>query len=261
MATTQIATEIRSALDAYTAKWTTEYIDPIVAHMELRRSLGQTANRYDDYISTAITSGGYRRDTTRPYGEAVAENTAYALQMADELHYQGLIDINRTLDAVALGKVAPWKQSDYLTFFFMMMTRPDLDGDYTMSGAEVLRTALRSHNTANMQVFNDESLTNEQRFPEYEKFVENFLGVIERYEITPIGRMVRVLDWDRTMGSRAEESLARRLGIQVVTPMIITSTHDVSTIPVSAKLRERMLQLDSLGAKTLAVQPPALMLV
>ena len=161
MTAERIDTPLRRILRDQTAEWTREYIDPIAAHAVLQRKLGQTAGYYDDYISIAITSGGYRRDSSLTYGQAVAENTAYALDMADELHRHGLIDVRQSLDSVALGKVAPWKQSDYLTFFFMAMTRPFGTSPGSVDEAADIQARLRECNSANMHVFNDETMTND----------------------------------------------------------------------------------------------------
>ncbi|HRC27993.1 MAG TPA: hypothetical protein PKV96_01270 [Candidatus Saccharimonas sp.] len=261
MTAERIDTPLRRILRDQTAEWTREYIDPIAAHAVLQRKLGQTAGYYDDYISIAITSGGYRRDSSLTYGQAVAENTAYALDMADELHRHGLIDVRQSLDSVALGKVAPWKQSDYLTFFFMAMTRPFGTSPGSVDEAADIQARLRECNSANMHVFNDETMTNDQRFPEYQRFVDGFRAAIADYDIAPIGRMIRLLDWQRSLGSRAEESLARQLGITVVTPMVATSTHDLSGVPIAPELRAKIAHLESLGAETLASQPPTLVLV
>lgn len=249
----RISTIYRSTLAECTTDWREQHTNPVDAYWDFSQRLGAAAEAYDDYISTAITAGGYRRDAALPYAEVVARNTDYAFAMTDELHRQGQLNVHETLDAVALGKT-DWRQSDYLLFFFNAMARPITRGPGSSEYA-VLQDIYAHPHEYDPTVFNDETLSNEVRYPHYEAFAYEYWQRIESLDMIPIDRTVRVLDWNRTLGGRAEEALARHIGIRVATPQIIQTSRDFSHMVIADELHGHLQELTWLGADILA--PPS----
>jgi hypothetical protein len=256
-----IHTQLRRTLADCTVDWSLELHNPVDAYADFQARLGSAATRYEDYISTAITSGGYRRDTRLSYSDVVAKNSDYALILADELHHHGLIDVETTLDSVALGKVKGWKQSDYLFFFLTGMARPIIRQKYTPEYRQLLSIYCEPK-TYDPAIFNDESLSNEARAAQYQAFTSEYWERTCQLDIAPIDRTIRVADWNRTLGGRAEEQLARLIGIRVFTPYIVATTHDFSGVTMPSDLRMHMQALTTLGADIVApAEPPRLALV
>lgn len=249
----RIPTIYRSTLAECTVDWRQRGTNPVDAYIDFLERLGKDAGNYEDYISTAITAGGYKRDATIPYADVVAKNSDYAFAMADELHRQGQLNVHETLDAVALGKTG-WRQRDYLLFFFNAMARPIVRSKESPE-YNLLQSIFTTPEQYDAEVFNNESLPNEERYPHYSAFAYEYWQRISALDIAPIDRTVRVLDWDRTLGGRAEEELAKHIGIRVATPHLIQTSCDFSALSVSDELRTHMQQLTNLGADILA--PPA----
>ena len=248
-----IDTVLRSTLAECTVSWSEAKTSPLDAYVDFQCRLGSLATRYEDYISTAITSGGYRRDSTLKYREVVAKNTDYALMIADEFHRRGLTDAELTLDAVALGKVAGWKQSDFLTFFLAAMARPVVPGPSSPEYRHLLD--IYNHpQTYNKATFDDESLGNDVRLPHYQAFAAEYWQRTKVLGVAPINRSIRVADWNQSLGSQAEEHFARLIGIRVATPQIITSSCDFSLLDLPHDLSMSIKELRELGAHIIA--PP-----
>lgn len=73
------------------------------------------------YVSTTITSGGYRRYEDLSVGAAIESNSRFARQIVDE----GLLAYGLAPELVVLpselGKVSGWRQTDYLQFWLYII--------------------------------------------------------------------------------------------------------------------------------------------
>lgn len=68
------------------------------------------------YFSTTITSGGFLRDTNIPFPEGMDSNVQLAKSLTDAIVAYGGLDPKTIVLPTELGKVAGWKQADYLLF-------------------------------------------------------------------------------------------------------------------------------------------------
>lgn len=210
------------------------------------RKLGATAQIYDTYVNAAVTSAGYRRDSTLSREEAIAQNTDTALIIADQLAENGLISPEKTIDAVALGYIPSWEQSDYLQFFFGVMARPDVA--YIDDIADEMRT---SHGY-NLEIFNNHELPNEERFPHYQGLATHFWETVQQVPHRPINAMIESFDRTMTLGGRAEEQLALAMGTRILQPVLLAETTSFISASISPELREHYQRLAELNADLFA---------
>lgn len=247
----RIQTEYRQALSDFTATWSAKESGPLEAYHDFNNLLGDRADNYTDYLGTAITAGGYKRDPRLSYGEVVANNSAYALDMADELHRAGALDVHNAIDAVSLGKVKGWGQSDYLLFFFNIMARPAGDAHYPLDKA--LKELMAKHPGFSLDIFNNEKLPNEERIPHYLGFAQAYWSTIQNdFDLKPVERMVELSDWNMSLGGRAEEELARQMGIRVARPSFLIYSDILGVSSLSPALREKVENLRAMGANVFA---------
>lgn len=210
------------------------------------RKLGTTAQTYDTYMNAAVTSAGYRRDSTLTREEAIARNTDTALLIADQLAENELIEPKKTIDAVALGYIPSWEQSDYLQFFFGVMARPNVA--YIDDIADEMRT---SHDY-DLEIFNNHELSNEERFPHYLGLTAHFWETVQQVPHHPIDRMIESFDRTMTLGGRAEEQLAIQMGTRILQPVLLTETTSFIGASISPELREHYQRLAWLNADLFA---------
>ena len=210
------------------------------------RKLGTTAQTYDTYVNAAVTSAGYRRDSTLSREEAIAQNTDTALLIADQLAENTLIEPGKTIDAVALGYIPSWEQSDYLQFFFGVMARPDV------AYIDDIADEMHSSRGYDLAVFNNHEIPNEERFPHYQGLTTHFWEVVQQVPHHPIDRMVESFDRTMTLGGRAEEQLAREMGTRILQPVLLAETTSFIGASISPELREHYQRLAWLNADLFA---------
>ena len=222
---------------------------PCSWHEGYRRFLGMIgveADSYDTYVNAAVTSAGYRRDTSLSRRQAIDMNTDTALLIADEAADGGLIDLERTIDAVSLGHIPTWEQSSYLLFFLAAMSRPDPS---TLDG---LANSMATADSYDLSVFNNQDAPNEVRLPHYFGLTNHFWSNVRRHPYHPIDTMIESFDRTMTLGGRAEERLALHMGTRVLQPILISETRDISSADINPKLRAHYERLSGLGADLFA---------
>lgn len=210
------------------------------------RKLGATAQVYDTYVNAAVTSAGYRRDSTLSREGAIAQNTDTALLIADQLADNKLLDHEKTIDAVALGYIPSWEQSDYLQFFFGVMARPDV------VYIDDIADEMRSSHDYDLTIFNNHQLTNEERFPHYQSLTTHFWEVVSQVPHRPIDTMIESFDRTMTLGGRAEEQLALEMGTRILQPVLLAETTSFIGASISPELREHYQRLAWLNADLFA---------
>jgi hypothetical protein len=249
----------REALYAGTTEWGRDGLKGHEAYLAFIKQLGRHAGKYDTYFSCAITNGGYARDESLGYGEKIQLNTDFSLRMADELAEYGEIDLARSVDAVALGKVEGWDQADYLVFFLNVMTRPrGMDEDDFTDAHKSLLLPGKDFDAA---VLNNNKLSHDERRPHYSALGKRYLNLTSQFEIDPIDRMVELLDWDMTLGGLVERETAYSLDAQVYRPAIVNYGGIDTFNGIDPTLQAHGKRLTALGASTTAPKETTIKLV
>lgn len=86
------------------------------------------------YISTTITSGGFRRDEGMPIGEAIGANSLFARSLTQEGLLEYGLDPSWVILPSELGKVPGWKQTDYLQFWMYIIRAVHPDSAHSLEG-------------------------------------------------------------------------------------------------------------------------------
>lgn len=192
------------------------------------------------YISTTITSGGYRRYVDLPVGVAIESNSRLARQIVDE----GLLAYGLSPELVVLpselGKVPGWKQTDYLQFWMYVIRALDPDAAHALQN-EWFRNEETDLPTIGEQMEN--APTYDERRMAYIAFVKQYWMLLKQEEtasyLTPRWQAPAVipgLDNIVSLGCSAEYYFA-----QMVLPSWFLE-------PNSEELRQSMRQLIGDGA-------------
>lgn len=180
------------------------------AHDKFMHLLGGSGLDYDTYLRTAITSGGYRRDAAYTSAEVSAKNSS-AAQLAEYwLAITGEINPNVTWNATSLGYIPEYEQSDYLTFCYLGILRPERKMLATVESAfhsNLAQTAV------NLSLMNSHE-PNHVRLSEYLNFTDAFWMAMQDTDLRPVDRMVGLFDSDVSLGGIGEAHLAQRAGIR-----------------------------------------------
>lgn len=215
----QVETPLRSLLQELTSEYNETGVDPFEAYEMLCLQLGKRGLWFDTYCSSSITSGGHARDNSLNMGEVIQKNTDSAHDLCDELFASGQLDALRSLEAVAVGKVRHWQQSDYMTYWLNVMARLPFTG---ANAAVRMDAARRDFQTrldrawVDMGVYNDPNLSAEVRVGEYMRHADVFADVAQDRDSDPISRLVRLIDTDQSLGAQTENYFARVMGAQVM---------------------------------------------
>ncbi len=240
---------IRDTLGECTADWRQSPPDPLEAYVAFRRQLGGAASRYTTYLSTAITAGGYVRDSSLSMGEVIAGNAETALLYADYLQQQGYIQAEQSVDAVALGHVPNWRQSDYMWFWLPVMLRPEPTSGNIQSIKEAVAAFESQHD---MGLFNS-SQPHQLRRPLYQAQGEAFLKAVAQMDCQPVQRTIQLVDGRLSLGGGAERSVSHAAGIDVLLPAYGGSPHEFASSVSNPDLALHLARLADLGA--VFVQP------
>lgn len=236
---------IRDALADCTAEWRSAPPDPLEAVVSFRHLLGQSANRYTTYLSTAITAGGYVRDKLLAKQDVVAGNTEAALLYADHLHRQQLIKLEESVDAVALGYIPGWSQSDYMWFWLPILTRPDLTPANIRTIHSTVTTFEASHD---MSQFNNPDLTHQQRRPIYHALGNAFLRATRSMNRQPVQQTIQLIDGQLSLGGDVERQVSHAENISVLLPAYGGNPEKFAQSLTHPKLAQHLGRLAELGA-------------
>jgi hypothetical protein len=178
------------------------------------------------YVSTAITSAGWRRhpdlrDPSR-IAEAVARNNHTASLILGALvgNANSLVTERSMMVPTDLEKVPGWKDTDYLIFYFAWSAGLNADG--------AQRFAQSFHEDQYLPILasaNNRDLTNDQRWPAYQLFSEVALTKLRLAESNPNTRvgdeahtLLQLIDVEESLGCRAERLFADARGLDIVIP-------------------------------------------
>jgi hypothetical protein len=174
------------------------------------------------YASTAITSGGHRRDESLPRGEAIAKNNASGTMIATALQaYDApLITPINTMLPTELGHVPNWSDSQYILFYFSWLS------GLTPAGTTWLEQQLEDPAYAGIITAADEfEKPNEERWPYYRTFVEITLTKLALAESRPGGKrsdgcevLLQLVDVEYSLGCKSEQIYADVRGLDRIAP-------------------------------------------
>ena len=243
-----------------TVNWAEQHINPTDAYLNFMQRLGSHANQYATYLSTAITAGGFKRNANLSGREVVAANTDVALRYADELARHDLINLETSIDAVSLGYIPHWAQSDYLEFWFHVMARPNFSMDPCRNAEreyyEVGITAFKkSHD---MELFSSQQASHDERRPLYLDFADTYTSGIYPVRKRPVKSVVQLIDREMSLGADAEARLSRHLGIPVTAPAQRTYANMLDDSVVhNLDLLEKLQRLRDIGATVCSATHPS----
>jgi hypothetical protein len=205
----------REVLTELTFEANEQGLDPFEAYICLREKMEPLGLTAEDYCGSSITSGGHARDISLEMGEVIRRNTDLALNLCDELFSVGQLSPRRTVEAVALGKIA-WQQSGYMTFWECLMAGVPARG-YGIAAAidsfrKELEQAIERNEHLDMDVY-DSKQSPELRAPHYFEHASVVAQVAQQHNPKPVERLVRLVDADTSLGSQAEKVFARLMRI------------------------------------------------
>lgn len=174
---------------------------------------------FDDayYVSTTITSGGFARDKSMPFGDAIAQNTAIADALTSVLMSESDIRPDKIVLASDLPKVKDWKQSDYMIFWLCMLE--GVPGELAVPFGNSLQ-AFSSQTS-----IDDGAASYDDKWLGYKALVDRFVDMRQQHLLrgrndyaqqhASIRKMIQLLDTDQSLGCRAEEHYARRSDVEM----------------------------------------------
>lgn len=205
---------------------------------------------YTSYSSSSITSGAMalpnRSGEKLPFGEALALNTDYALQLMQAVINDNptIVDSYTNVNPVTLGKIpmwhyiwrgevkvndGSWNDGDYLRFWFATIAGvdvPEIDGEsrteHWMRLAHAMEAFVEAHKelTADVSpIMNDRKLSHQERSGAYFEFTNRFVSVLNylvadgQLTASPVEELIGLIDFERSLGCRSEFQLAQLLGI------------------------------------------------
>lgn len=182
------------------------------------------------YVSTAITSGGYRRNNSLSLNEVISRNNHAALLIADELQANKAPHVTpyEVMLPVELGKVQGWKDTDYLLFYFAWL------GGLTETGAAWLVEKLDEEAYREIrETADDRSKSNEERWPNYEIFADAAITQLAVAATRRGGKrsegadlLLQLIDFETSLGCRAEQLFADARGLDRLAPTFGTGVRD-----------------------------------
>jgi hypothetical protein len=206
------------------------------------------------YVSTAITSAGFRREKSLLFEEAIARNNQTASLILGSLASTGSPDINAesVMAPTELGRVPAWGDTDYLAFYFTWLSGISVDGAAWLEGR--LADAVLAPIIA---ATNRREQSNDERWPFYQKFVEVLLTTVASAAARRGGRsreassiLLQLVDTSESLGCRAEQMYAEVRGIDRVS----VTLGDGLAEPLATHIQELRAMRAELGVTRRPVQ-------
>ncbi len=233
---------IHNVLTELTGELASSPLSPAEAHRSFMSELERRELWYNTYLRTAITAGGFKRDSSRTTPEVVASNTEAALLAETWLGLTGDIDPDHTWNAVSLGYVPHFKQSDYLEFCFYGIVRPELH-DLRAIEQRVARNL--AHSAVDLAVFNSQE-SNDVRIPHYLAFTDVFWDTVQHEHLTPVDTVVGLFDNAMSLGGRGEDRLSKLAHIRQL-DATFPASEVASTARDLARFSTLIAELNALG--------------
>lgn len=195
------------------------------------------------YLSMAVTSGGYKRQSDLTIPEIISKNAHYGalvkqniLGQNPDLHPSNLILPSE------IGKVEGWNEADYLMFWFHVISS---------AHNEAMRAedSVRNSGITELPSFLNYHLPRDERKPAYQQLADEYFSSLmnapeSHYNPSQsIGQIALILDPDMTLGGFAEQELASRLFIK-------TGPIELDRSQTTPELIAEVSTLRALGAAT-----------
>lgn len=211
----------RDILNLLTSEVSDSGMDPFEAYELFLRKVEQAELGFDTYGSTSITSGGHARDSSLNMTDIVVKNTRSAYDLCDELFQNGQLVPEQTIEAVAVGKIPHWNQSDYMEFWLSVMGRPEMRGHGVAHTMDQLREAFdeakKRDDILDMSAYNNGGLVADMRASHYMRHADLFVDTLRvNANFSPITRLVRLIDTDQSLGAQTENYFAKVMGVRVM---------------------------------------------
>lgn len=206
------------------------------------------------YLSMAITSGGFKRDSSLGIGDVISLNTEYGSLAASTLvgEYPDF-QLGDIIVPSELGKVKGWSQADYLLFWSHVITGVDVDT------AQKIETELTEIGSLTTPGFTDPAADQFVKQRDYGGFAMSYAKTLREIasEAKQAGTwqpphnmqaVVFILDQDMSHGAQAEELLAREIGIP---PQHLQEVQKETFTTAQPRFKELVERLSVLGAEAL----------
>jgi hypothetical protein len=214
-----VETPLRHLLGELTHEYNETGVDPFEAYELLCHQLGKRGLWFDTYCSSSITSGGHARNDSLGMGDIIRKNTDSAHALCDELFDVQQLDPLASIEAVAVGKVNHWSQSDYMEYWLNVMARLPYTGANASQRMDVARNDFRQrldHQEVDMASYNDPLLAPSDRVVQYMAHAGVFADMSRKHDASPVARLVRLIDTDQSLGAQTENYFARSMGSRVM---------------------------------------------
>jgi|GEM_PF-1434479 hypothetical protein len=253
---------------------TDDELTPSEAYVKLREAMAQLSLRTDTYASSSITSGGHARrrvsDTGLPMSEVIESNTRTAFQVCDGLFASQQMDPAETIEAVALGYIPHWSQSDYMEFWLATMAGLPATGHGVSRAVDTFQADFMArrqqaidNGRLDMDIYNSSAQAVETRASHY--FVHAHLfadAVLESpTEIEPIRRLVGVVDPGMSLGAQTEKLFASRMEAQLFRVAIARTGLEPTEKSAPLQLVEDSQLIARLGGSVFDLKPRELMVL
>ena len=173
-----------------------------------------------DYASTSITSGGHARRPGLDSYTVINANADTARRIVAEMSAQGSLDARGTILPVDLGHLPVWKQSDYMHFWSLVISGPDLGikrRNQTASKYQKNLDKKIDKKRVDIAKMNDPAEPATARAPEYFKFADAFVSALSENhsDSNPVRSVIGLVDPETSLGCQTEKLLAKILTIPV----------------------------------------------
>lgn len=241
----------RPLLQEVTEVTKTQELDPYEAYAWLYERARALNLQGETYASTAITSGGHKRDDSLEMREVIIRNTESARLLAEQLAADGQIDAESTVEPVYVGKTG-WSQAEYMEFWLAVIAGAQLTKDFSARDVDHLRAMQRQAYDLAEVDFNrmNSGATAETRAAEYFQMAAAAASTYEagHVEAQPMKRLVRLIDADLSLGAQAERVFARKMGIKVLNTCVVRPVAPSALEAVNPHLARDAERLIKFGA-------------
>ena len=233
---------IRQMLTKLTFEANESHIDPFEAYALLMHRVGVAGLRADVYCSSSITSGGHARVPDLDIGSVIRRNTDTALDMVDELVRVGQLDPRSSVEAVALGKIRHWTQSDYMELWLSVMSGIEATGAGAAARVDGFRRTFHdrrdNHDTLDMAMYNNSAVSPAERATHYFTHAQTFYDLTSEVDHSPVAKLVRLVDPDQSLGAQTENVFARLQG----TPVYNVAVAETGIRPNADHMPDRLVR-------------------
>ncbi len=227
-----------------------EELSPSEAYRAYRQMLYDRQLDPIIYLSISITSGGFSHEPGLIPEEAIALNSQFGSLAATVLteEYPDLT-IKDIIVPSELGKMKGWKQSEYLLFWFHIISGVDCET------ALEIEQKLKNRGYLDAPGLRDHSLSHLEKWDDYQRLATEYaeLYIKLRHNEPPqnMRAVISVLDKEWSLGAQAEDVLCRKIGIPPQRSVIRKSTLAASAPEFLVMVgRLKAVGIAALGTKT-----------